>query len=44
MCFNGSARPPAAQCPPGVNADFDNDTDVDVVDFVIFAQQYTGAK
>jgi len=32
-CMNGSAMPPAAGCPAGVNADFDSDGDVDQSDF-----------
>ena len=42
-CYNGSARPPAPACPPGVDADCDGDGDVDLDDFGIFAANYTGA-
>ena len=42
-CYNGAARPPAPACPPGVNADLDDDGDVDLDDFGIFAANYTGS-
>jgi hypothetical protein len=30
-------------CPPGVDADLDNDGDVDPADFATFAQNFTGS-
>lgn len=43
QCFGGSANPPAATCPAGVDADSDGDGDVDITDFLLFAQNFTGA-
>jgi len=44
LCFGGSNNPPAATCPPGVNADLDGDGDVDLADFLIFQQNFTGSQ
>jgi len=44
LCFGGSAAPPAATCPLGMNADLDGDGDVDLADFVIFQQNFTGSR
>jgi len=43
LCFGGSDNPPAATCPPGVDADCDGDGDVDLADFIIFQQNFTGS-
>jgi len=43
LCFGGSNNPPAATCPPGVDADLDGDGDVDLADFLIFQQNFTGS-
>lgn len=43
QCFGGSFLPPAATCPPGVDADLDMDGDVDLADFAIFTQNFTGS-
>ena len=43
QCSGGSGNPPAPGCPPGVDADMDDDGDVDANDFVLFAQWYTGS-
>jgi hypothetical protein len=39
----GANNPPAASCPLGVDAHLDSDGDVDLSDFTIFAQNFTGA-
>jgi len=44
LCFGGSTNPPAATCPPGVDADLDGDGDVDLADFLIFQQNFTGSQ
>ena len=43
LCFGGSNNPPAATCPPGVDADCDGDGDVDLADFLVFQQNFTGS-
>jgi len=43
LCFGGANNPPAATCPPGVDADCDSDGDVDLADFLIFQQNFTGS-
>jgi hypothetical protein len=40
LCFGGSANPPNAACPPGVDADLDGDGDVDLIDFAIFRASF----
>ena len=38
-----SNNPPAPTCPPGMDADYDNDGDVDQQDFGMFFLAFTGA-
>jgi hypothetical protein len=35
-CFQGPGRPPSNECAPGIHADLDLDTDVDLDDFARF--------
>ena len=41
-CANGPNNPPSPNCPAGVNADLDNDGDVDQTDFGLFQQRLNG--
>ncbi len=41
-CLNGPNNPPAAACPSGIDADLDDDTDVDLGDFMLFQMAYDG--
>ena len=40
----GSNSPPAPTCRAGVDADLDLDNDVDLADFAIFQQNFTGSR
>jgi len=44
LCFGGSANPPAATCPPGIDADLDCDGDIDLADFTLFQLNFTGSR
>ena len=42
--FGAAGNPPAAGCQPGVDADLDDDGDVDLGDFTRFAANCTGPQ
>jgi hypothetical protein len=42
QCLNGPDNAPAATCPPGTDADLDNDLDVDLGDFAHFQDEFGG--
>ncbi len=41
-CLAGPETPPSGNCPQGVNADLDDDNDVDLADFRVFQLSFTG--
>ncbi|MFQ5490458.1 MAG: hypothetical protein ACE5GE_07025, partial [Phycisphaerae bacterium] len=43
LCFDGPGNPPAGNCPAGIDADCDQDGDVDAADHAIVVQNFTGA-
>jgi hypothetical protein len=40
--MDGPDQPPAGSCPLGVDADLDGDTDVDLGDFRVLQQSFSG--